>query len=673
MLKRAQKLLLVSLVLLAFVLCSKVYAEDQLKISSEIGFAGKCKLGGFNPVEVVLEAADQEIKGTLRVSVGEKVFSHSVELAPGAIKRYEMSVPIFQAKEQITIEFIQAEKVIETEVLQPEILSPDSIFLGIISDKPENYTYIKGLSSAILPFEQVELVQLTLDKGYGLQVIDNFNLLVLDDYCTDNISPVVQETLKKWIARGNSFLVGAGKYKYKTLTGMFAQLNSTTPYGEGVIVPVEDLENCSAAELQRVWETHLTSLGINKIIHNDRLQQQINQALELSGVADSQLQPRYHTVLFLLSVLFIYIVLLLGATIAKQRLPGAFVLVIVCFSLLSYGLALKGGVASSKAAGACINHYQDKIVKCCGLKRIYPYQEKDLSVKLPDSGVIAGLGSDAYQIDPLENTFLAGEEREQSIFTSSIHFHDKKPSQLRINANNVLEGSIFNPLPEKMHNCVMLVGDTLVPVGDLAGMEQVQLNYQLDYSLGGQGDFQYLNSIAQQGSLSEDQRQLLEYYYYNLAGYSACGKLLGFTEEPTKLVMEGKEQKIKQYILNAFDLEWEGSEDQLYLPRGVVKPLVDSSLRREVLGEEDKDYFVYYALPTNIMPQEIKLYVEGQEEALSLEAFNYVQQNWMSLRGEVLTDTELEACTLAGPLTLKIRGGARIFLPQIAVKGSLLP
>ncbi|MEW9124911.1 MAG: hypothetical protein AB2421_19520 [Thermotaleaceae bacterium] len=221
----------------------------------------------------------------------------------------------------------------------------------------------------------------------------------------------------------------------------------------------------------------------------------------------------------------------------------------------------------------------------------------------------------------------------------------------------------------------MLIGNTIIPIGELDGKESVEIDYQLDNALNNQRDYNYLSYIYEKADLKSYQRQLLDYYFYQIEDGRNILKLFGFSKEERELQVDRKVQHVQQIALNVFDISMENNEGIVFYPMGAIQPIMlqnegsENPHRKETLLEAGKDKILYYALPKEMLISEIQIIAKGEGSDFGIEVFNHTSHRWQPLSNKVLEQGYIEALGIKGLLLLKVEGNGRMILPQISLKG----
>ncbi|QXM05244.1 hypothetical protein [Crassaminicella indica] len=657
--------------ILIFIICFSIIGQAQtIDIEVNVGFDGKIKLGGMNPIKIILDAKENELVGDLKIYVGERIYTHPINLKSNTKKEYMFSIPVLKENEKLEVNIEKDGQVIENKTITLKILPKNTVFIGVLSDTPENYYGIKEMHKGLFHDKNIEVIKLNEEMSYTVKELENLNILILDNFYTNNLSNESEEILKKWIANGNILLIGDGKYAYKNLTGFLKGIEEKKNIGDGWVIPVK------GNAFINMINKNITPFGINKILNNDNLDKRINASKNLYGAADYLLTPNYKTVCFLFSFLIIYI-LLLGIFMYFGKKKWLFSSIIMIACIVFYGFSFIGNLDKLKAVSAAVKIYHHGL-DCYKFTSIYPDKEDNIRLQFVNGHFIDVLNGTDYVLDPVDKKvdYIIKKDEIDTNEPYSLYREEtqciKTHNIMAYIDNDTFKGEIINPIADKMYNCFLLVGDTVIPLGDLDGKEKKRINYKLDHSLRNLGDYNYLEKIYETAELDDYERQMFEYYFYNIDAFSYTNHLIGFSKGLEKVNVKDGKGNIKEIACNVFDLNMNYKEN-VYIPCEIIKPITDfeeNEDKREFILEDGKEVKVYYAIPKNIYVKAIKLYTKVDGGRIDLEIYNQEENIWEELTSEKLKQEAVTKYISKGPLMIKIKGEGRMMLPQIEIKGN---
>lgn len=656
-----------------FNLGAPVWAAEDIRITIGGGFDGKFKLGGVNPVNISLEASATGGKGMLVMETDGRTYSHEAEITPNSKKDFVFPVLFLKADSQILVRYEDGGKVLSSAQFTPDILPGDSVFIGILSDSPQSLAYAAAVRPDTLGSKKIHVVKLEKNLAYSLEELENFNFILVGNFNGADLPGESRKKLESWLGRGNCMLVGTGQYAYKNLKGWFENLDSPQSMGEGRIVPVrEGLENKTPEFLEGLLVKYITSSGISKITEDSSLSRQIQAAGKLYPAADAGLRPTLNALFFLLSLLVLYLAGLGISLWAHKKLGWLFSAAVAGFCGIFYIAALWGGVQDTSAAAAIVKIYGGKVAGTYALAGVYPRGGEGLSLKLPGAAFLYNWGESPKAVDPVEQEAFFSGTGPYYAYSSSMESSGTSGFLLDLEEGEVLKGKIKNPLPYKLRKCFVVIGDTVIEVGDLEGKEEIQLEYRLDHTLRELSEYNYLSAVFKSGKMEGWEKLLFEHYYYTVND-AGGGRLFGFSEDTAEVGINGKRQNIKAGVLHIFQAGLRTGNGKAHLPCGYIQPVPEPGEnaapagRREFLLEQGKELKLHYVLPQNFRAEEIKLY--NMPQPGTLEIYNRKKASWSQLAGDSLTGDALEEYISGGPLLIRIKDGSRVILPQISVEG----
>ena len=212
------------------------------------GFEDDSRVNYWTPVQVVLSNEGSNFSGVLSVTTysgpsrqlvaGSTLswgYQASVVLPHGAQKHINFNIPFYEtpAEPQGIVATLSDDKgkVITTQTATPFILHSDSLLIGILSDYTAESPEFSSLSKVSLPDPErsVELATLNASTMPDVaEVLDNFDVIVLDNFTISTLNHAQLNALQTWINRGGSFIVIGGSDWQRTLGTLPPQLLPVT-------------------------------------------------------------------------------------------------------------------------------------------------------------------------------------------------------------------------------------------------------------------------------------------------------------------------------------------------------------------------------------------------------------------------------------------------------------
>ena len=220
-----------------------------------VGFEDDSRVDYWTPVQVALSNEGSNFSGFVSVTtysgfarqvvVGSTLpwsYLASFVLPHGSQKQINLDIPFYEtpAVPQGIVATLSDNKgkVITTQTASPYILHSGSLLIGILSDHTAESPEFSSLSKVSLPDpgRAIELATLNASTMPDVaEVLDNFDVIVLDDFTTSTLNPAQLSALQTWINRGGAFIEIGGSDWQRTLGTLPPQLLPITLHGTGVL------------------------------------------------------------------------------------------------------------------------------------------------------------------------------------------------------------------------------------------------------------------------------------------------------------------------------------------------------------------------------------------------------------------------------------------------------
>ena len=212
------------------------------------GFESHYRDGNWVPVQITLRNDGPDFNGTLslitptpqfQLSSNQGIPSNyqiSITLANGTQKQVTMYLPLYFDVQNVTVKLLDSSGHnvgSQTAPLVP--LTPGDVLIGILSDQSSGFS---SLSALPLPNQAGSIVLEFLNANTmptAAAALKNFNIIVLDNFTTTNLSAIQLNALQNWINQGGSLILVGGPEWHRTLGTLPAGLAPIQVYGSSTI------------------------------------------------------------------------------------------------------------------------------------------------------------------------------------------------------------------------------------------------------------------------------------------------------------------------------------------------------------------------------------------------------------------------------------------------------
>ncbi|MCM8711792.1 hypothetical protein M2651_12285 [Clostridium sp. SYSU_GA19001] len=229
--KRYKGLILIFTVFVLLLNFRNVYAEEkeQIKLKVQAGIEGVYKVGGTVPINIEIENNMKDINGEIQIEVNTSqsdnqnnvnLYAQSINLPYNSSKSVTMNIPITRYITKIKINLVEGKNTVyEKDVTIPGGLNANNILIGILSDDFDSVSYISDIKINQGINYSVRNVKLN-EKNFSndSDALNNFNVIVVNNFDTSKLSIEQYEALKKWVNNGGMLVVGTGPSYNKTLS-----------------------------------------------------------------------------------------------------------------------------------------------------------------------------------------------------------------------------------------------------------------------------------------------------------------------------------------------------------------------------------------------------------------------------------------------------------------------
>ena len=212
------------------------------------GFETRYQDGNWIPVQVSLRNDGPDFSGSLSLKTPNPQFMAQsnpsspsnyqvpITLANGAQKQVTMYVPLYFDVQSVTVKLLDSSgKVVGSQTATLNPLMPGDILVGILSDQSSGFG---PLSAAPLPNQGGSVITEFLNASTMPSfstVLKNFNVIVLDNFTTSNLSAAQLTALQTWVVHGGALIIVGGPEWHRTISPLPERLVPVTVYGTTTI------------------------------------------------------------------------------------------------------------------------------------------------------------------------------------------------------------------------------------------------------------------------------------------------------------------------------------------------------------------------------------------------------------------------------------------------------
>ncbi len=216
-----------------------------------IGFDGRYKDGMWVPVYVTLSNTGADFTGMLSIapppSLSETewpstLYQSSITLPAGAQKQVTLYIPLKASTPAISqpmdVQLLDTHgHLVLTHSTFAHPLNPQDIFVGLLSDQPGSFS---SLTNVELPNRAATLATEPLNASTfptEAAALDNFDMLILDDFTSSTLNNDQLRALQAWIQRGGTLIEIGGLSWQRSLTSLPHNLVPVTITNTSLLSP----------------------------------------------------------------------------------------------------------------------------------------------------------------------------------------------------------------------------------------------------------------------------------------------------------------------------------------------------------------------------------------------------------------------------------------------------
>ncbi|HWZ18521.1 MAG TPA: hypothetical protein VNW73_06970 [Ktedonobacteraceae bacterium] len=221
------------------------------------GFESHYRDGNWVPVQITLRNNGPDFNGMLSLITPTPQFQLagsqgipsnyqvSISLANGAQKQVTMYLPIYFDVQNVTVKLLDSNgHLVGTQTAPLIPLMSGNVFIGVLSDQSSGFS---SLSALPLPNQGGSITLEFLNANTMptmAAALKNFNIIVMDNFTTTNLSTIQLNALQNWTNQGGSLILVGGPEWHRTLATLPVGLvpiqvsgSSTIPAGAVLLPP----------------------------------------------------------------------------------------------------------------------------------------------------------------------------------------------------------------------------------------------------------------------------------------------------------------------------------------------------------------------------------------------------------------------------------------------------
>jgi hypothetical protein len=219
---------------------SSVSSASKPTFHISAGFNSRYRDSNWVPVQVSLRNDGADFNGFISINVPAPsvsitrssptlTYQQAISLPTSAQKQVTLNVPISLgdqgSTQSITVNLLDANnQKISSETTTLRSIGPSDIFVGILSDQTTGFGPVSTVPLAdptasilVEPLDATTMPTMT-------EVLKNFDLIILDNFTTSNLSKNQLTTLQNWVNWGGSLIVVGGPGWRRSLSPLPADL-----------------------------------------------------------------------------------------------------------------------------------------------------------------------------------------------------------------------------------------------------------------------------------------------------------------------------------------------------------------------------------------------------------------------------------------------------------------
>ncbi len=225
------KKFIVMILVFTMVMSFFVFGENEnIKIEGEVGFDNTYRPYYTTPIFITMENNYKDIEGEIQIEIPSgdgygnavTIYAIGINHPKGTEKKYTMSLTLPSYLLNIKLKVVEGKKVLTEKYIRinRETTAENAVTVGLLSDDRDSLNYLRGFTvdsfgnsspSKIINIDEERLPD-TLD------VMKNFDILIVNNYDTSKLSDKQYSSIKKWVNAGGILVIGTGANGNKSLS-----------------------------------------------------------------------------------------------------------------------------------------------------------------------------------------------------------------------------------------------------------------------------------------------------------------------------------------------------------------------------------------------------------------------------------------------------------------------
>lgn len=207
----------------------KIIGGDHFVLDLQMGFDNSYIVEKVTPMTATLTNNGEAFQGEFQVKVYTyentdsgfqkyALYSQKLELPEGATKQVSMELGLNTVRRFMEVSLVdEGGNVVFQKHVPVDALSPETVAVGVLSEQPAQVQYLAGMNSS----EKTSVFFLDRDTFPESQsVMENFAVLIIDDFDTATLGDAQKKALKNWVDNGGLLVLGTGVQAQKVLSGL---------------------------------------------------------------------------------------------------------------------------------------------------------------------------------------------------------------------------------------------------------------------------------------------------------------------------------------------------------------------------------------------------------------------------------------------------------------------